>query len=76
MSDKHELRPYHHQKNITVGRGRILYDSTGGIQGGKWVSPGWVIPGGARTNDYETAYRAAEFIDAQSRRRSGVGVIG
>lgn len=68
--------PYQHHKNITLGRGRILYDSTGGIKNGKWCQAGWVLPGGARTNDFETAYRAAEFIDAQSRRRSGVGVIG
>ena len=68
MSDQHELRPYHHQKNITVGRGRILYDSTGGIKDGKWCQAGWVLPGGRRTTDAVEAISAATWIDAQMRK--------
>ena len=68
MSQLQDPRPYHHEKNITVGRGRILYDNTGGIQGGKWVSPGWVLPGGRRTTDAVEAISAATWIDAQMRK--------
>jgi hypothetical protein len=57
---------FHHVKNITVGRGRILYDETGGIKGGQWHPPGWVLPGGARTGDFTEAYKAAEAIDLMS----------
>ena len=60
--------PYQHHKNITLGRGRILYDEIGGIQGGKWTSPGWVLPGGRRTTDAVEAISAATWIDAQMRK--------
>lgn len=72
MSDLNDERPFHHEKNLVVGRGRILYDNTGGVKNGKLVAPGWCLPGGGRTSSYETAYRAAEFIDAQlSKPRTG-----
>lgn len=65
-------RPFLHEKNLNVGRGRILYDNTGGIKRGKWCPPGWCLPGGGRTSSYETAYRAAEFIDCElSKPRAG-----
>lgn len=55
---------FHHQKNIQVGRGRILYDETGGIKGGRSCPPNcWVLPGGARTGDFVEAYKTAEAID-------------
>ena len=66
---------FHHQKNIQVGRGRILYDETGGIKGGQWHPPGWVLPGGARTSDIDEARAAADWIDAASRKRTDVGEI-
>lgn len=62
-----EPQPYHHAKNITVGRGRILYDETGGIKNGKSCPPNcWVLPGGARTGDFVEAYKTAEEIDRLS----------
>ena len=68
---------FHHQKNIQVGRGRILYDETGGIKGGQWHPPGWVLPGGARTGDFTEAYKAAEEIDRLSGgQQLPIGVAG
>lgn len=69
-------RPFHHEKNLTVGRGRILYASTGGIRGGVWCLPGWVLPGGRRTTSAEEAIAAATWIDAELSRPVQVGVIG
>lgn len=67
---------FHHQKNIQVGRGRILYDETGGIKGGQWHPPGWVLPGGRRTQDYTTAYKMAEAMDELMSKPIGVAVTG
>ncbi len=70
-------QPYHLPKNITVGRGRILYDETGGIKNGQWHPPGWVLPGGARTGDFTEAYKAAEAIDLMSGGQAlPIGVAG
>ena len=64
MSELNEPRPFHHPKNILVGRGRVLYDETGGIKDGKSCPPNcWVLPGGARTGDFVEAYKTAEAID-------------
>lgn len=76
MSDQHDQRPYHDIRNITVGRGRILYDSTGGIRGGVWCLPGWVLPGGRRTTSAEEAVNAATWIDAELSRTVQVGGAG
>ena len=76
MSDQHDQRPYHDIRNITVDRGRILYDNTGGIRGGVWCLPGWVLPGGRRTTSAEEAVAAATWIDAEMGRPVQVGVIG
>lgn len=65
MSDQHDQRPFHDIRNITVGRGRILYDSSGGIKDGEWRVPGWVLPGGRRTTSAEEAVAAATWIDAE-----------
>lgn len=67
---------FHHQKNIQVGRGRILYDSTGGIKDGEWRVPGWVLPGGRRTTSAEEAVAAATWIDAEMSRPVLVGGTG
>lgn len=71
-----QIAPFHHVKNVTVGRGRILYDDQGGIQGGRWVQPGWVLPGGRRTQDAEEAIQAASWIDQQSRKAMPDRLIG
>jgi hypothetical protein len=77
MSELNEPRPFDHAKNITVGRGRILYDETGGVKNGQWHPPGWVLPGGARTGDVVEAYKAAEAIDLMSGgQKLPIGVAG
>ena len=68
---------FHHVKNIQVGRGRILYDETGGVKNGQWHPPGWVLPGGSRTADFVEAYKTAEEIDRLSGgQKLPIGVAG
>ncbi len=71
------IEPFKHERNITVGQGRIMYasekshpviavdDFGEGVRGG--LKPGWVLPGGRRTQDSAEAYAAAQWINQQSR---------
>ena len=47
-------------RNITVGVGRILYDTTR-------IPNGWVLPGGKRTDNRDEAWYAAAAIDRMAR---------
>lgn len=65
---------FHHQKNIQVGRGRILYDETGGIKGGKWCPPGWVLPvEPARTTSQRPTRRRKRLICFRAGRSCRLG---
>lgn len=75
MSKEDSIFQFDHENDITIGRGRIVY-STGGIEGGRYYAPGWVLPGGGRTIRKETAQDWARWIDRESRRRVSVGMIG
>ena len=57
---------------VKVRNNRILkaVEETGSTFGGKWTSPGWVLPGGRRTTDAVEAISAATWIDAQMRKHN------
>lgn len=51
-----------HEKNIQVGKGRVLYAEA--IHDARVVQPaGWVLPGGRRTQSHEEAMLVAKEID-------------
>jgi len=54
-------------RNITVGKGRVIW-APATVTGSKQFFPeGWVLPGGRRTLDREEAEAAARAIDAGAR---------
>ncbi len=52
-----------HPKNITVGRGRVLWADATTCTNGLTYPAGWVLPGGARTLDEVAAHTAAIALD-------------
>lgn len=58
---------FHHPKNISVGRGRILWAASATCISGIHHPEGWVLPGGARTNSSEVAHQVTLEIDLMSR---------
>lgn len=48
-----------HPKNITVGKGRVLWAGGTTDASGVAHAPGWVLPGGIRTLDEVAAHAAA-----------------
>lgn len=54
---------YEHKKNISIGRGRILWGTSTTDIGGKLHPPGWVLPGGSRIQDEPAAHAAALVLD-------------
>jgi hypothetical protein len=59
---------FHNHHNIRVGRGRILFAATPTTDSsGRYHPPGWVLPGGRRTQDREIALAAAHRIDQLSQ---------
>lgn len=52
-----------HPKNITVGRGRVLWADATIDTGGKAHGAGWALPGGLRTTDEVVAHTAAIALD-------------
>ena len=66
MSNEKVIACFDHEKNITVGRGRVIW--TG--RDGHYLEPGWALPGGRRTNDEFLARLVAQRIDANARGKS------
>ena len=56
-------------RNMTVGRGRILWGTATQTSRHEIVEEGWVLPGGQRTRNPDVARAFAVWIDAQMRRR-------
>jgi hypothetical protein len=54
--------PFSDPKNITVGCGRVIW-----VDGCLKHSEGWILPGGAITQDPDIARSAAYHIDALSK---------
>lgn len=48
-----------HAKNITVGKGRVLWAPATTDTSGLEHEAGWVLPGGIRTQDLVAAHAAA-----------------
>lgn len=64
MRPDSELHPFAHEKNITVGNGRIMYGSKCfPVSGGPQQKEGWVLPGGTRTQDRDRAFEVAQWIN-------------
>lgn len=59
----HPAPPFEHPLDITVGRGRVIYADATTDMAGKHHPAGWVLPGGARTDDPERAVLAAESVN-------------
>jgi hypothetical protein len=66
MRDDIEYATFNHPKNITVGRGRIIWARGATDTSGNPHLEGWVLPGGARTRNEVVARAAASAIDAMS----------
>ena len=64
--------------DITIGRGRIIWAEALTYEGkhppyqGETFPEGWVLPGGARTQDRALAEAAAKQIDEIAARQGGV----
>jgi hypothetical protein len=54
-------------RNITVGKGRIIWAPATVVGTNRFLPEGWVLPGGKRTLDREEAEAAARAIDAGAR---------
>lgn len=53
-----EPQPFFHKKNITFGRGRIIYAPPDMNH-----EASWILPGGARTTNHQRAFAVAVEID-------------
>lgn len=51
------------KRNVTVGVGRVIYARSSMDRDGRYFPEGWVLPGGARTDNHERAYAVARAID-------------
>jgi hypothetical protein len=58
---------FHHKNNITCGKGRVLWARGCTDASGNAHHEGWVLPGGARTQDERVATAAALLLDDLSR---------
>lgn len=56
-------------RNVSAGRGRILWGTATQTSRNLIVEEGWVLPGGRRTRDLEVAKEYARWIDHQCRAR-------
>jgi hypothetical protein len=66
MSDETAIASFYHPRNITVGKGRILWARAATCCSGILHPDGWVLPGGERTQNRNVAHAAAMAIDAMS----------
>lgn len=57
-------------RNLSVGKGRILWGTATQTSRHEIVGEGWVLPGGQRTRDPDVARAYAVWIDAQCRARA------
>lgn len=63
LSYDNALAVFQHPKNITVGRGRVLWADATTCTNGLTYPAGWVLPGGLRTLDEVVAHTAAIALD-------------
>lgn len=54
-------------RNLSVGKGRILWGTATQTSRNMVYEEGWVLPGGQRTKNYDVALTYARWIDTQSR---------
>lgn len=62
-------RVYADGRNLSVGKGRILWGTATQTSRNEIVGEGWVLPGGQRTRDLDVARGYARWIDANHRGR-------
>ena len=55
---------FDHPMDIVRGEGRIVFAREGTIANDRIFRPGWVLPGGERTDDQERAVAAAQAINS------------
>lgn len=55
-------------RNYTYGYGRLIWAEAALTNDGMLHPPGWVLPGGERTNDIEKAAAVAKWIDSIYRK--------
>lgn len=51
------------ERNIAIGKGRILYGNATQTRDGSIVQEGWVLPGGKRTRNRDLAETVARNIN-------------
>jgi len=54
-------------RNLSVGKGRILWGTATQTGRNEIISEGWVLPGGQRTRNIDVALSYARWIDEQCR---------
>lgn len=67
LDDNDGAKIFADARNLTAGRGRILWGTATQTGRGEIVGEGWVLPGGQRTRDPEVARVWARWIDHQCR---------
>lgn len=67
LDDNDGAKIFADARNMTVGRGRILWGTATQTGRNEIVGEGWVLPGGQRTRDPEVARTFARWIDHQCR---------
>lgn len=67
LDDNDGAKIFADARNMTAGRGRILWGTATETSRREIVSEGWVLPGGQRTRDPEVARVWARWIDQQCR---------
>jgi hypothetical protein len=67
LQDDDGARVFADGRNVSAGRGRILWGTATETSQKKIVGEGWVLPGGQRTRDPDVARAWARWIDDQCR---------
>lgn len=62
------VRVFADGRNLSAGKGRILWGTATQTSRNEIVSEGWVLPGGQRTKNYDVAQAYARWIDEQCRK--------
>jgi len=71
MNKENEMFRFNDPRDIRLGKARIIWGTETTTSTGETLESGWVMPGGARTNNAAIAFGAGGVINSISR-RSGV----
>lgn len=67
MNDETVTAHFIDERNITFGKGRVIWAKPAHPTGGERCPEGWVLPGGRRTTNLAQAHEVAIAIDKMAR---------